>query len=266
MKFILARLARLRLQTVLLLHRLSKRVRGASLSRLVRSRRALIAVYMLAIIALAGAWWWDSPERFLGQRPPFTPPDRTAPPVVNPPLVDPVTQPATDPVAEPPKEVEQKPPEQPAPAAQPTTPAVPAIAAPVTVNIDTLHRPVAGEIIKQYGFRWSATHQDFRYHLGIGIAASPGSTVVAAYAGRIKSVETNHPEWGTLVVVDHGGGWRTEYASLTAPAVRVGQIVTAGQKLGQLGPNPPARSADATQLYFALFKDDESHDPAPKMR
>jgi murein DD-endopeptidase MepM/ murein hydrolase activator NlpD len=136
----------------------------------------------------------------------------------------------------------------------------------VPVNIDTLHRPVAGEIIKQYGFRWSATHQDFRYHLGVGVAASPGSTVVAAYAGRIKSVETNHPEWGTLVVVDHGGGWRTEYASLTALAVRVGQIVTAGQKLGQLGPNPPARSADATQLYFALFKDDESHDPAPRLR
>jgi len=265
MKFLLTRLARLRLYTLLFAHRISKRVRGASLARLVRSRRFLIAAYMLAVIALAGAWWWDSPERFLGQRPPFTPPDRTAPPLVTPPTADPATQPLTeDPVVELPQEAEPKPPETPTPAAQPTTPAVPAMATPVT--IDALHRPVAGEIVKQYGFRWSATHQDFRYHLGLGIAAAPGSVVVAAYAGRVKSIETNHPEWGTLVVVEHGGGWRTEYASLTAPAVRVGQAVTAGQKLGQLGANPPARSADPAQLYFALFKDDASHDPAPKLR
>ncbi|MBT9133627.1 MAG: hypothetical protein DDT38_00350 [Firmicutes bacterium] len=90
----------------------------------------------------------------------------------------------------------------------------------VPVTIDALHRPVAGEIVKQYGFRWLATHQDFRYHLGIGLAAMPGSPVVAAYAGRVKSIETNHPEWGTRVVVEHGGGWRTEYANIASVAVR----------------------------------------------
>jgi len=264
MQFFTSKLARLRLQAVLLTHGLLQKVRSPRLSRLIRSRRFLIAAYMVAVIALAGLWWWDSPGRFLGQGQPFTFPERPLPPVTTPPTADPVTQPAVQPpLAEPPPTVAEDPP---VPVEPPTTPAlaVPVIAA--QVNIDALERPVAGPIIKQYGFRWSATHQDFRYHFGIGIAATQGTPVVGAFAGRIKSITVNDPEWGTLVIVEHGGGWRTEYANIAAVAVRVGQAITAGQKLGQLGPNPPARSADPAQLYFALFKGDESQDPAPKFR
>lgn len=265
MKFFISRLARLRLRALLFVNNVYRKVLGTPLSRLIRNRRFLVAAYMLAVLALAGAWWWDSPNRFLGERPPFTPPERETP-VVIPPPVDPVVQPAGETPADPPKETVLTPPEQPATAAPPVAPpaAVPAMAAPVT--IDTLHRPVAGEIVKQYGFRWSATHQDFRYHFGIGIAATPGSPVVAAYPGRVKTIETNHPEWGTRVVVDHGGGWRTEYANIASVAVRVGQDITARQALGQVGPNSPTRVADEPHLYFALFKGDESQDPAPKLK
>ena len=40
---------------------------------------------------------------------------------------------------------------------------------------------------------------------------------------------------GNYVVIDHGGGLRTQYLHLSSISVKVGQIVKVGQKLGGVG-------------------------------
>lgn len=268
---------RQRLRMLVSWHRFATNLRGTRFTSLMRSRRFLIATYTVVMLGLAGVWWWNSPYRMWGQNPPLNLPD--APPLTQNPGTNtnlspieqkPAEQPAK-PVAEQPKPAET--PEKPSASEKPLAPENPVAEKPSqlpdskpvmlqVLAIDKLRKPVEGAIVKEYGFKWSATYQDFRYHEGIGIAAAQGTPVVAAYAGRVKNITTDHAEWGTMVVIEHGSGWRSEYANVAKVSVKVGQTIAEGQQLGQVGPNPPARTAEAPQLYFALFEHDESVDPA----
>ncbi|MBS3873437.1 MAG: M23 family metallopeptidase [Firmicutes bacterium] len=253
---------RLRLKGVLLWHRLKFSLPPGRVVRLFRSRRFLMASYLLVVVLLAGVWWWNSPYRLWGTRvseppgtlepittPPEDPPEE--PPVITvPPLV--VT---ADPVVTSPPGASTPPPEV---AAEPV--------AAVVTRIEQLTKPIAGPIIAPYGFQWSATFQAFQYHHGVGIEATIGTPVVAAHGGRVVSIGQQDPAWGTKVTIDHGSGWQTVYANLRRVTVRVDQVVTTGQELGQLDTNPAAKGAEATQLYFALYKEGESVDPTYMFR
>lgn len=63
-----------------------------------------------------------------------------------------------------------------------------------------------------------------------------GDTVVAAAAGRVsRAANEGNTSYGRWVEVDHGGGWRTRYAHLSRQAVSVGQRVSGGQRIGNVG-------------------------------
>jgi murein DD-endopeptidase MepM/ murein hydrolase activator NlpD len=79
-----------------------------------------------------------------------------------------------------------------------------------------------------------------------------GVAVVAAAAGTVKNVRDGMPDvdvrlvgrnavddrgLGNAVIIDHGGGWRTIYGHMrrNSVAVKQGQPVDAGQKLGMIG-------------------------------
>jgi len=247
-----------RLKVVVYLNSIRSKVSNIKLSQVVRSRAFLLGVYVLVMVGLAGVWWWNSPYRL--SRSPIDLPD--APPV---------SQQPTEPNIDDPGETEptQADPVEPDPVKQPETtttnpplveePAVPVLS--LNVAVDKLKKPVEGAIIAPFGFKWSKTFEDFRYHHGVGIASTQGTPVVAAYAGRVASVVQDDPEWGVIVTIDHGSGWKTLYSSLAKVSVTTGQAIKEGQQIGQVGPNPPAKSADGPQLYFALYQGDESVDP-----
>src|SRR3954464_8959251 len=67
-----------------------------------------------------------------------------------------------------------------------------------------------------------------RGHRGVDLAAAPGQTVYAAAAGTVVFAGTlvDRP----VVSIAHPGGLRTSYEPV-APAVRAGQLVTAGSVL-----------------------------------
>ncbi|WP_282204975.1 M23 family metallopeptidase [Kitasatospora fiedleri] len=75
-----------------------------------------------------------------------------------------------------------------------------------------------------------ANSVDFNYYpedLGRQVSASAPGTVVAAGASN---------GWaGNEVRIDHGGGWTTHYAHLSAVTVAVGASVQAGQAVGRVG-------------------------------
>lgn len=65
--------------------------------------------------------------------------------------------------------------------------------------------------------------------------------------------------WGLVVVVDHGGGYRSVYAHLEAANVAQGDRVARAEVIAQAG---ATGSLDGVRLYFELRKEDRPIDPA----
>ena len=94
--------------------------------------------------------------------------------------------------------------------------------------------PGYSKITSDYGMRVHPILGTKKLHTGIDIGAPSGTSIVSGDAGVVI-----HAGWlgayGNAVVVDHGGGLSTLYGHMSSIAVREGQQVTAGQKLGGVG-------------------------------
>ena len=93
-----------------------------------------------------------------------------------------------------------------------------------------------------FGWRLSPFTGKTAAHYGTTLAAPLGEPVLAPgggkvlFAGNVRERQAN--EWtrfGSLVVVDHGGGVVTVFAHLGDVSVRRGQSVGRGQRLGSVG-------------------------------
>lgn len=73
-----------------------------------------------------------------------------------------------------------------------------------------------------------------RPHPGVDISANLGTPVVAAGAGRVSFAGTKSG-YGRMVTIDHGDGYESRYAHLGRVNVAVGQRVTRGEGLGEVG-------------------------------
>ncbi|MEU8816636.1 peptidoglycan DD-metalloendopeptidase family protein [Actinoplanes sp. NPDC048796] len=64
---------------------------------------------------------------------------------------------------------------------------------------------------------------------------SNGRTILASASGQVvKARHELHAGW--MVRIDHGGGWQTRYLHMIEePAVKEGQRVTQGQRIGRVG-------------------------------
>jgi murein DD-endopeptidase MepM/ murein hydrolase activator NlpD len=88
--------------------------------------------------------------------------------------------------------------------------------------------PVNGPVSSSFGWRWGRMHEGIDIAVGGGtpIMAAAGGTVI--YAGWMDG-------YGSLVVVDHGGGLATAYAHMSSLGAGVGQSVGQGQVIGYVG-------------------------------
>lgn len=116
--------------------------------------------------------------------------------------------------------------------------------------------PVAGPIGDPFGPRGN------RFHAGVDILADTGTPVGAAAAGRVTYAGRLAGGWGNLVVVAHADGVRTMYAHLSSIAVRLGQRVVTGDRLGAVG-----ATGDATgpHLHFEVRLRGAAVDPRPAL-
>jgi hypothetical protein len=63
-----------------------------------------------------------------------------------------------------------------------------------------------------------------------------GDPVSASAAGTVSKVgNTGSTSYGRWIEINHGNGWTTRYAHLSAQSVSVGQKVSRGQKIGNVG-------------------------------
>ena len=99
-------------------------------------------------------------------------------------------------------------------------------------------------------------------HSGIDIQAAEGDSVKTAASGKVVKVEDDEL-MGTTVVIEHAGGYSTQYSCLQKdPPVTVGQEVAAGDVIGQVGSTASAETEMGAHLHFSVSKDGKVIDPS----
>ena len=124
-------------------------------------------------------------------------------------------------------------------------------------------RPVeAGWLSSQYGIRRDPFNGNPTMHRGIDYAAPVGTPVYVTGAGIVTHAG-RRAAYGNLVEVDHGGGLRTRYAHLHNYKVAVGDVVTRGQKIGEVG---QTGRATGPHVHYEVLQNGRHLNPAEFVR
>ncbi len=94
--------------------------------------------------------------------------------------------------------------------------------------------PSCHTLTSYFGYRVHPIYGTTKYHSGIDIGASYGSTIIAADGGTVITAGWVSG-YGNCVVISHGGGVSTLYGHMSSIAVSVGQSVSQGQTIGYVG-------------------------------
>jgi murein DD-endopeptidase MepM/ murein hydrolase activator NlpD len=121
--------------------------------------------------------------------------------------------------------------------------------------------PVNGPITDGFGPRAAPNAAASTYHLGLDIAGPEGTTIVAAAAGRVKSIGDNGT-MGWTVSIDHLNGFVTRYGHEPEGTniVAVGQMVAQGQPIGRIG---MTGNTTGPHVHFQLELNGKPIDPKP---
>jgi len=95
------------------------------------------------------------------------------------------------------------------------------------------------------------------YHPGQDFAGAYGTAIYVTAPG-IVSFTGQRNGYGNTIEVDHGHGFKTRYAHLSAISVTVGQHVAAGQRIGAMGST--GRST-GTHLHYEVWVDGKPQNP-----
>ncbi|GAA2245012.1 hypothetical protein GCM10010413_55670 [Promicromonospora sukumoe] len=132
--------------------------------------------------------------------------------------------------------------------------------------------PAVGSKASGFGPRNTGIAGASTYHLGQDIAASCGTQVYAAAAGRV--VISGATGWGTgnTIRIEHGLGLDSTYGHLLTGTnlVRVGQTVQAGQQIASMGGDSRidpagAGTSSGCHLHYEVRMNGEAVDPEPFM-
>lgn len=110
--------------------------------------------------------------------------------------------------------------------------------------------PSSKKITSGFGKRKSPTKGASSNHQGIDISAPTGTTVIAAAAGEVV-LSTYSYSAGNYIMINHGSGIFTIYMHLSKKIADVGQEVSQGQKIGEVG---STGYATGPHLHFGIRK------------
>ena len=117
-------------------------------------------------------------------------------------------------------------------------------------------QPVSNKDLKRlasgFGWRIDPVYRTPRMHWGLDFTAPVGTEVYSTGDGVVEEIETLAWGYGKNIVINHGFGYKTRYAHLSAFKVKVGQKVTRGQVIGLVGNTGKSTGA---HLHYEVEKD-----------
>jgi len=127
-----------------------------------------------------------------------------------------------------------------------------------------LRKPLMGalQMTSTFGYRSDPFLGRPALHSGVDLREEYGTPVRATAGGSI-SVAGPNGGYGNMVEVDHGNGYATRYAHLSAISVTPGQHVAAGETVGRVGST--GRST-GPHLHYEVRIGGEATDPARFLR
>lgn len=129
----------------------------------------------------------------------------------------------------------------------------------------SLPRPVSGafRVTSQFGRHSLPELPDVMYdNPGIDAETTAGASAQAVYGGKVSGVYVI-PGFSTVVIVNHGN-YYTVYGNISAPAVKVGDVVKQGQALGRLAPDEEDPSHSS--IHFEVWKNRDKLNPLDWIR
>jgi septal ring factor EnvC (AmiA/AmiB activator) len=121
--------------------------------------------------------------------------------------------------------------------------------------------PVDGSLLYRFGRVVNANNTTTRWN-GVGIAAPEGATVKAVAPGPVVSVG-QLGTYGLTVILQHGDGDYSVYASLATATVRNGETVKKGERIGTVGVSDPDLKP---HLHFEIRPKGHAVDPERWLR
>jgi murein DD-endopeptidase MepM/ murein hydrolase activator NlpD len=117
--------------------------------------------------------------------------------------------------------------------------------------------PIRGRLSSPFGWRNDPITGVRRYHAALDLAAGIGTPVKAAMDGTV-SVASVDRVYGKFIILVHTGGYQTLYAHLSTAAVKKGDQVKQGSKIGEVG---NTGYSTGPHLHFAVFKNGRPLNP-----
>lgn len=117
-------------------------------------------------------------------------------------------------------------------------------------------QPVSNKDLKRlasgFGWRVDPVYRTPRMHWGLDFSAPVGTEVYATGDGVVEEIEDIAWGYGKNIVINHGFGYKTRYAHLSAFKVKVGQKISRGQVIGLVGNTGKSTGA---HLHYEVEKD-----------
>ena len=114
--------------------------------------------------------------------------------------------------------------------------------------IPTMLPVEGGWYSSNYGWRIDPFTGQRAYHEGIDVMAEQGVMIRAA-AGGVVVYSDFHPQYGNMIEIDHGNDLVSRYAHASMRAVKVGDVILRGAKVGEVG---RTGRATGTHLHFEV--------------
>jgi murein DD-endopeptidase MepM/ murein hydrolase activator NlpD len=115
-----------------------------------------------------------------------------------------------------------------------------------------------GWLSSPFGLRPDPFTGEPEEHRGVDIANRFGAPVLATARG-IVSFAGKTPDFGNMVIIDHGFGYKTRYCHMSGLVVKVGDLVKANQEIGRIGST--GRST-GPHLHYEVYRYGMHLDPA----
>ena len=146
------------------------------------------------------------------------------------------------------------------------------VALPGARLLDLLRHPSGAPPLILTGFgswRGSEGYPRLDPHRGVDIAARPGADALAAADGRVTAARDTRDLCGLIVAIAHDPhGYRTIYCHLAGLAVKAGDPVARGQRIGAVGTTGQRAWPGYEHVHLELQRGSDRHDlhdPAPRI-